>query len=286
MPSPAPISAHDQDGPLFYLGAHQPHWLWDPKADFPLFVSRRQLSRYRQPLVSTHPWALDSGGFTELQKHGRWTITAAQYVREVRRYRHVVARMQWAAPMDWMCEPAVIQGGTWKGQRFAGTGLSVREHQERTVANYLELRALAPDLPFVPVVQGWTLADYLACVELYAQAGVELASLPLVGLGSVCRRESTAEIERIVRELHRAGLRMHGFGVKIRGLHRYGRLLVSADSNAWSYGERRRPGERTGGSCRTHRSCSNCLKAARLYRADLLRTLQGPVQGELFDLTA
>jgi hypothetical protein len=60
----------------------------------------------------------------------------------------------------------------------------------------------------MPVVQGWRLADYLACAELYAVAGVDLAALPLVGLGSVCRRQSTAEIAVIVGELARRGLKL------------------------------------------------------------------------------
>jgi hypothetical protein len=64
--------------------------------------------------------------------------------------------MLWAAPQDWMCEPIVINGGTAGGQRFAGTHLSVAEHQRRTVANYAQLRDLAPDLPIIPVVQGWS----------------------------------------------------------------------------------------------------------------------------------
>jgi hypothetical protein len=72
-----------------------------------------------------------------------------------------------------MCEPVMIKR----------TGLSVHEHQERTGSNYLELRALAPHLPFVPVIQGWQLADYLRCVALYESAGVNLAPLPRVGLG-------------------------------------------------------------------------------------------------------
>ena len=46
-----------------------------------------------------------------------------------------------------MCEPFML----------AKTGLTVAEHQARTVANYLELRSLAPELPFVPVLQGWSL---------------------------------------------------------------------------------------------------------------------------------
>lgn len=40
----------------------------------------------------------------------------------------------------------------------------------------------------------------------YAQAGVELASLPLVGLGSVCRRQATSEIGNIASTLAAAGI--------------------------------------------------------------------------------
>src|SRR3954467_15595459 len=62
------------------------------------------------------------------------------------------------------CEPWMV----------AKTGLSVGEHQRRTVDNYLSLRDLAPELPFVPVVQGWEIADYLRCIDLYAARGAGL----------------------------------------------------------------------------------------------------------------
>src|SRR5690606_3699977 len=176
-------------------------------------------------------WALDSGGFTELAMHGRWTVSAAQYAAEARRFRDEIGRMEWAAPQDWMCEPWML----------ARTGLSVAEHQRRTVDNLLELRALAPDLPWVPVLQGWALGDYLRHVEMYDRASVDLRAEPLVGLGSVCRRQGMAEAERIVRALAGLGLRLHGFGVKLTGMRRFADALVSADSMAWSFDARRRP---------------------------------------------
>ena len=108
---------------------------------------------------------------------------------------------------------------------LAWTGLSVREHQARTVASYLELRALAPHLPFIPVVRRYHLADYLACVDLYRSAGVDLTRQPLTGLGSVCRRQSTGQIAVIVT-LASPGLRLHGFGIKTTGLHLYGHPLA------------------------------------------------------------
>ena len=256
--------------PTFYLGAHQPHWLW--RVDFPLFVSHRQLARRpRRFRAAACRWALDSGGFTELSLHGRWVTTAGQYAEAVARYADQIGGLEFAAPMDWMCEPVIT----------ARTGLSVREHQHRTVANYLQLRALAPELPFIPVLQGWDLADYLHCVDLYHAAGVDLAAAPRVGLGSICRRQSTAQIALIVGTLARLGIRLHGFGVKTGGLHHYGHHLASADSMAWSYAARRLPALP---GCRGHRNCANCLTYATQWRTRLLTQLatRGH-QGVLFD---
>jgi hypothetical protein len=99
---------------------------------------------------------------------------------------------------------------------LARTGLTVAEHQARTVGNYLELRALAPELPFIPVLQGWTISQYLDCVDRYTNAGIDLTALPLVGLGSVCRRQHTPAIAAIVQALASGGLRLHGFGISTR----------------------------------------------------------------------
>ena len=254
----------------FYLGTHQPHWL--RTAGFPLFVSHRQLARRRGPLrPAACRWALDSGGFTELSLHGRWVTPAAAYADAADRYSRQLGRLDFAAPQDWMCEPAIL----------ARTGLTVREHQDRTVASYLELRALAPHLPFIPVVQGWHLADYLACVELYRSAGVDLARVPLTGLGSVCRRQSTGQIAVIVTTLACLGLRLHGFGIKTTGLHLYGHLLASADSMAWSYAARRAPALP---GCTGHRNCANCLTYATRWRDRILTaTAARGCQASLFD---
>ena len=242
---------------VFYLGAHQPGWLW--RARFPLFVSHRQLARYRTLRPASCRWALDSGGFTELSMHGRWVTPADAYAAATARYAAEVGQLDFAAPQDWMCEPFMLER----------TGLSVREHQYRTVASYLELRRIAPDLPFIPVLQGWHLADYLRCVRLYAAAGIDLTTVPLTGLGSVCRRQSTGEIAVIVTALARTGIRLHGFGVKTGGLHLYGHHLASADSMAWSYAARRLPPLP---GCTGHKNCANCLAYATRWRARVLAT--------------
>jgi len=259
--------------PLFLLGTHQPGWL--ARAGVPLFVSDRRLRDYRRLPTAATTWALDSGGFTELSTHGTWAHgpTPTQYAARVRRYRDTIGHLTWAAPQDWMCEPFIT----------AKTGLTVAEHQARTVGNLLDLRATAPDLPWVPVLQGFTVGDYLACLDRYSAAGIGLGTEPLVGLGSVCRRQATGQVHEIVTQLRHAGIgRLHGFGVKTTGLLRYGHLLASADSLAWSFAARRRPALP---GCRArHRSCANCPTYALAWRTRLLTRLRScAIQPTLFD---
>ncbi len=54
-----------------------------------------------------------------------------------------------------MCEPIMLHK----------TGLSIDEHQMRTLTSYEEVLQLAHDLRWVPVLQGWSLRDYLSHVE-------------------------------------------------------------------------------------------------------------------------
>ncbi|MFD9948759.1 hypothetical protein, partial [Nonomuraea sp. NPDC059022] len=171
-----------------------------------------------------------------------------------------IGDLDWAAPQDWMCEPWML----------AKTGLTIAEHQRRTVANFVRLVELWPDYsdadcPVMPVIQGWTVDDYLACVDLYEQHGVRLAQdYPVVGVGSVCRRQATRDIGDIFQTLAAQDLPLHGFGVKLSGLRRYGRYLTTADSMAWSYAGRRTPTQC--GSTR-HKSEANCLIYALAWHA-------------------
>ncbi|HEU5423452.1 MAG TPA: hypothetical protein VFU72_07940, partial [Nitrolancea sp.] len=106
----------------FYLGAHQPHWLEHTAR--PLFVSEMRLRKRRRLPEARTVWALDSGGFSQLFLHGDWPQGSERvYVEHVRRYVTEIGRLEWAAPQDWMCEPQMIEK----------TGLSVAEHQRRTV---------------------------------------------------------------------------------------------------------------------------------------------------------
>ncbi len=232
LPAGAPTPSLGAPGGMrFYLTTHKRHWLrW---TDVPLFLKSEHWDRAVKWDVAQGPYAVDSGGFTELKDKGTWTRTPRQYVQDLRRIWEHVGPYDWAAPQDWMCENAIINGGWFGGQYFVGTHLSVEEHQRRTVENFLELRSHAPELRIAPVIQG-TLNSYERCVELYENAGVDLRAEPVVGLGSVCRLQSTREGAAIVTAMAAHGFKLHGFGFKILGLERVGHLLASADSAAWS----------------------------------------------------
>jgi hypothetical protein len=254
----------------FFLGTHEPNWLTSTTVS--LFVSDRRLRKHRRLPRARCRWALDSVGFTELSTFGSWDQgpTPAQYARRVRRYRDEIGQLAWAAPQDWMCEPWIL----------AKTGLSVADHRRRTVHNYLTLRDLAPDLPFVPVIQGWDIADYARCVDLYAANGVDLTTAAVVGLGSVCRRQATHQAEEIVNVLHALGVtRLHGFGVKILGLQRYAHRMISADSMVWSLTARHQP---LLPGC-THATCANCRRFALLWRDRVVAAMPTYQQLSLFD---
>lgn len=236
---------------LFYLGTHMPHWLRD--SEVPLFVSHRRLARDKGVPKAACRWALDSGGFTELSMYGEWRTEPAEYVEAVERYTTEVGMLDWAAPQDWMCEPHML----------AKTHKTVAEHQVLTTVNYLELVERAPHLPFIPVLQGWTLDDYLTHAAFYERQGVVLSECSTVGVGSVCRRESTDEIGEIMAELHQLGLKLHGFGVKGAGIRKYGEYMHSADSMAWSArGRRIQPCPHRGVT-----SCANCKDHALEWRS-------------------
>ena len=257
-----PEGARMMDEVTFYLGVHNPAWL--KRLDVPMFVSRRRLSPYKQLPRTTARWALDSGGFTEIHRGG-WSLTASEYVAEVRRYADEIGSMDWAAPQDWMCEASALKA----------TGLTVPDHQDRTTANFLELRQQLGTL-VIPVLQGWERDDYLRHVDAYEAAGVTLADEERVGVGSICRRHADKAIGAILGDLQ--PLRLHAFGVKGAALARYHDWITSADSMAWAatayWDKVRLPG------C-THKMkhCRECSTWALRWRTNLLRRLD---QRQLF----
>jgi hypothetical protein len=211
----------------FYVGLHQPS---DARHFDLAFVSVNRLRRRKKP-VEARAWIMDSGAFTEIACHGGYRTSVEDYAAEINRWAYEGSGLVAAVAQDWMCEPWIV----------AKTGLSVAKHQRLTIERYDALLPLVRGVYVMPVLQGYTVADYLAHLVAY---GDRLARGAYVGVGSVCKRNtSVADVEAILCAIkrRRPDLRLHGFGLKSTAL---GSALVrdaleSADSMAWSFAARR-----------------------------------------------
>ena len=286
----------------FYIGVKKPSWIMQtPKVaraleptpiPVPGFITYRVFRDTATLYPAGSRWAMDSGGFTELCKYGGWhEVPPERYAADVQRLMQIGC-MDFAAIQDWMCEPAVIHGGMVTArEKAAGTNLSVIEHQHRTIESYLRLRELAPEVPWMPVIQGFTIEEYYRCVGMYVDAGVSLRELqqaPKVGIGSVCRRQGWSSIASMLQDFRdNLGLKnMHGFGFKIQGLIFAARFLASADSMSWSLGAQNlaKKGVRPLGPDHRHGTgpfptstgaggCQNCPDYAVRWRARLMEKI-------------
>lgn len=168
-----------------------------------------------------------------------------------------------AACRDMMCEPFMLEK----------TGLTIRDHQLWTIESYMNLRAIAPWIQWLPVVQGWRLEDYQRHVEMYRESGIDLTKLERVGVGSVCRRQATKEGAAIIMGVAKMGIRVHAFGVKSDGLKLFGDHIASADSMAWSFVARRRKILLNGCRGGKHKNCANCMRWALEWHRTRIRKL-------------
>ena len=168
----------------FYLGTHEPSWL---SRDVPLFLSDRRMRRYKkiqvEGLVGSTREALRSSLSTR--------EATVRYADRAMRYQEVAGNLDFACPQDWMCEPEIRKR----------TGKTIEQHQRLTIISYLDLKTLAPSVPWIPVLQGWEVQDYESHYLMYEDYGIDLTSLPRVGVGTVCRRQSTREGQMIVDEV-------------------------------------------------------------------------------------
>lgn len=223
--------------PLFFVGIHQPSSL---KHVLFACVSVNRLIPRKAPLNEPQAgWIMDSGAFTELSGHGRYRLPAAEYARHAARW--VTWKLLAIVAQDYMCEPFILRK----------TGLTLADHQRLTIERYDELtvaweaerqaRGATDWPPIMPVLQGWTVDDYLRHLDAY---GDRLRPGMWVGVGSVCKRQgNVATIVAILSAIkaRRPDLRLHGFGVKLTALRdpRVRKLLATADSMAWSYSARK-----------------------------------------------
>jgi hypothetical protein len=169
--------------------------------------------------------AIDSGGFTAARKWGRYPWTHQQYIDWIRAESRDVP-LDWCAVMDYACERDVDRG-------IYATN---RDRIKATIRNDRALRALAPDLPWLSVLQGNTLEESALDLALRRRIGL---LFPYMGIGSICRRvgsEAAAVLAWYGPRL--PATRYHAFGLDIRTFDARDAayfLCASWDSYSWTW---------------------------------------------------
>lgn len=173
--------------------------------------------------------AADSGGFVATFKWGNYRYTPERYVEWLNTWRP-----QWAATMDYCCEPEVA----------ANAGI-VRQRQERTSDMAYRFWRDYPDAPWswTPTVQGWEVEDYRRHARELRPLirAMQRAGNPefRVGIGTLCHRASSFTIHQVVRAVaaELPGVPLHLWGIKLGALKARQGLpaeVVSVDSAAWN----------------------------------------------------
>lgn len=239
---------------MFYVGLHQPS---DAKHFARCCISVNRLAT-RRARFSAGEWMMDSGAFTEISRHGRYRASVTEYVNSASRWFDGCGLSAMVA-QDYMCEPFIT----------AKTGLSVPAHQRLTIERYDELLAHGVPVHVLPVLQGFTPADYVRHVADY---GDRLRRGMWVGVGSVCKRNaSPVDVANILAAIKaaRPDLRLHGFGLKKTALtdSSVRAMLYSADSMAWSFSARRQGRN------------ANDWREARAFEAQVISAAEVPSDG-------
>jgi hypothetical protein len=169
---------------------------------------------------------VDSGGFTAARRWGRYPWSPEQYADFAREVSRDVP-LDFCAIMDYACEPAVDRS-------------ILRTNHERikaTIRNQAACLECAPDLPWLPVLQGDSLAERAFDLALRLRMG--MLPTEYAGIGSVCGRGAIAA-RRVVKFYtdRLPGARFHAFGMHVQALDDdavFG-ALRSWDSYAWNWG--------------------------------------------------
>ncbi len=208
------------------MGLHQPS---DAQHFDRAFISVNRV-RGRRKIVPAKEWILDSGAFREIEQFGSYRHEPAEYAAEINRLAAINSGMIAAVSQDWMCEPHMLRR----------TGLTTEDHQRLTIERYDTLLPLVHGVYLMPVLQGYTIDDYLSHIDQY---GDRLKPGMWVGVGSVCKRNGDVrQIEAILIAIKRKrpDLLLHGFGLKTTALSSglVLEMLETADSMAWSFAAR------------------------------------------------
>lgn len=206
----------------FYYGTA---WHW-PIPYLPRVMLSYNFTRtLKKPWELSVPLMMDSGAYSVILKHGKYPYSPEDYKNGIYAWAPMIA---WT--MDYPCEKSVRERGRY----------SVKDAQEMTINNQIELKELSMELEPSMVIQGYSVEEYLEHIDMIKEHGLLTERM---GIGSICRRGQTKEIARIIRAIHAnlpSWVKLHGFGIKKSVIKTTDAKfnLYSADSLSWDYDQR------------------------------------------------
>lgn len=186
---------------------------------------RKRFKVNRPPADHVGGMCVDSGGFTAARRWGRYPWTSEQYADFVRASSRDVP-LAFCAILDYACEPNVNRSILETNQ----------QRIDATIANEVDCRKTAPELPWLPVLQGDNLAE--RAYDLARRRELGLLPENYAGIGSVCGRGAVAA-RRVIRFYadQLFGVCYHAFGMHIGALDDkiVPGALKSWDSYSWTW---------------------------------------------------
>lgn len=177
--------------------------------------------------------AADSGGFVAMTKwRGEYPYTPSEYVA----WLETAAPLQWAATMDFCCEPEIATDAD---------AIATRQERTTDMARFFFEEYRVVPWVWVPTIQGWHVDDYRAHARQMAPLIEEMQehygpdSAFRVGIGTLCQRADTRMIREVVKVVAKPlpDSRFHLWGVKLDALKDKEVLpyqIISTDSGAWN----------------------------------------------------
>jgi hypothetical protein len=188
---------------------------------------RQRFKIHRPPSDHIESICIDSGGFTAAKRWGRYPWTPAQYADWIAEESRDV-QLDFCATMDYACEKTV-------NRSILTTN---KERIEESIQNELACRQVAPDLPWLPVLQGDNLAEREFDLSLRRRLGLIPATF--AGLGSICGRGVVGARQVIKFYRHQLpGVKYHAFGLHVQALDDDEVFMAvrSWDSYSWNWGK-------------------------------------------------
>lgn len=223
--------------PVFLWGLVPPYPDWWPRGQRIMlsaaalwWTSRGKFVRRSMPEEQAITF-LDCGGFVAMNRYGDYPWSIGDYVRLV-----FHQKPDFAACMDYPCEPDIR-----RGDRFADNKARI----DATLDNAAELLKWQNGVTqFVPVIQGYTIAEYEYCIGQMAERGL---FRPYMAVGSMCRRWKlddlrekmtgiTNVINRVCESCAIERPRLHWFGLHTMAIDDpvCRPYIATWDSTAWT----------------------------------------------------